>query len=110
MKAPEKEIIYTTVCNGCGMDITKPYELIHEVKEQKQVTCAFCGYRQFVPKPAEVKPPLGVIPEWFFVSKRIQDLTRAIGEYKDRDCSLTPLWSKELIKRIEELKKIKEDN
>ena len=48
------------------------------------------------------KPPLGVIPEYYYERSRIQELSRAIFEYAGdcRQCEKMVLWAEELKERI----------
>jgi len=62
-------------------------------------------------KPEDYKkPPLGVMPKFFFERNRILDLTRAIHERVSEDMQDLVLlrWAHELGIRIEEYIKIKD--
>lgn len=54
-----------------------------------------------------VKPPLGVTPEYIYEEKRIRELTRAINDYSNfnikNNKDILIQWSKELIKRLENI-------
>lgn len=54
------------------------------------------------------KPPLGIMPEFYFERSRIQDLCRAISEYVG-ECRQTPklkVWSEELSERVSKYNKL----
>ncbi len=57
------------------------------------------------------KPPLGVMPAYYYERYRIQDLARAIHEYAGRciHVEMLEVWAKELVSRIEKWNQMKND-
>lgn len=85
------------ICKKCGNIITTLTD-ITEMAEKDCIPCVDCDNLE----DSRKKPPLGVVPKYYFERSRIQDIARAIFEYAGeyRNIPEMATWAKELEERI----------
>ena len=78
------------------------YGLARNMQAKRDVMIALDGLQ------ACYKPPLGIMPEWLWISQRRSDLKEAIVRYLDADKTIPAEWVEEHKRHCEWLNKLEE--